>query len=115
MNEVKPIKVNVMYGEGNRSNALKAYKAENELKRAVAQNKKSIEDFFLEKHCIFPVYTFKKLESNEREDYSLIDIINSKLTNSSIVVTLDAYDVYKRCGIELAIERIHLQSNLTNI
>lgn len=115
MEDVKPIRVNVIYGEESRSDALRAYKAESELKRAVAQNKKKIEDFFLEKHCIFPVYTFKKLESNEKEDFSLIDIINSKLTNSSIVVTLDAYDVYKRCGIELAIERIHLQSNLTNI
>ena len=38
MEEVKPIKLNILYGEENRSESLKAYKVEGELKRAINYN-----------------------------------------------------------------------------
>ncbi len=115
MNELKSIKTHTLYGDGDRSDSLKAYKAEGALKRAVRQNKQRLEDYFYKNHDVLPVYKIKSLGSEEKESYTLIDMINSKLTNSSISTTLNIYEIYKEYGIELAIERIHLQSNLSNI
>lgn len=112
MEELKPIKLNVLYGEENRTNKLKAYKAEGEMKRAVSNHKNSIEAFFESKHNLPKTFKVKNLGTTGEEDYSLIELINSKLTNASIQVCLNTYQVYKQCGIEYAIERLHLQSNL---
>lgn len=113
MGELKSIKVpNIIYGEESRSNSLKAYKAENELKRAVIQHKDTIQDYLYKQHNIPSNFRLKSPESLEKEEYSLVDLINSKLTNSSISVCLNTYETYKEQGIEIAIEKLHLQSNL---
>lgn len=110
--ELSSIKVNVLYGEENRSNSLKAYKAEKELKRAVIQNKDRLEQFLSLQYKLPPVFMVKKLESDERDEYSLVDVINNKLTSSTASVCLDVYKIYQEHNIETAIERLHLQSNL---
>jgi predicted nucleotide-binding protein (sugar kinase/HSP70/actin superfamily) len=115
MQELQPIRTNIIYGEQNRSDSLKAYKAESELKKAIKTNKNSLEVYLKEKYEIPIVFKIKNYENDEKEEYSLLDIINSKLTNSNIATCLNTYEIYKEYGIERAIETLHLQSNLTII
>ena len=113
--DIKPIKTSILYGEEKRIDSLKAYKAENQLKRAVNNNTQKIEDFFGFKYQLPTTFKLKKLESNDREEFSLIEIINDKLTSSSSSVCLDTYEIYREKGIVAAIENLHLQSNLNII
>jgi len=115
MEELKGIKVNMIYGEENRTTSLKAYKAESELKREVKRKQFDIERYFYAKHRIPIVVKVKLADSNEKEEYSLIELINSKLTNTTASVCLETYEIFKTQNIEKAIESLHLQSNLTII
>ncbi|MFA9239434.1 MAG: hypothetical protein ACEQSQ_06035 [Candidatus Paceibacteria bacterium] len=115
MNNLEPIKLNVIYGEESKTDSLKAYKAESILKKAVIQHKKSLENYFYNQYNIPNNFKLKLPESDEKEEYSLIDLINSKLTNASVSLCLDTFKIYQQKGIEIAIEKLHLQSNLTII
>lgn len=115
IDDLKPIKTSILYGEENKIDSLKAYKAENQLKRAVNNNAQKIEDFFGFKYQLPLTFKLKKLESNEKEEFSLIEIINDKLTSSSSSVCLNTYEIYREKGIVAAIENLHLQSNLNII
>ena len=115
VDDFKSIKPSVIYGEENKIDSLKAYKAENQLKRAVNNNVQKIEDFLGFKYQLPTNFKVKKLESDEREEFSLIEIINDKLTSSSSSVCLETYEVYRERGIVAAVESLHLQSNLNII
>lgn len=115
MEDIQSIKLNIIYGEEDKSDSLKAYKAEGELRKAINNNKENIEQYLLGKYEIPASFSIKNLGEEGKEEYSLIDIINSKLINSSIKVTLDIHNVYKQYNIETAIERLHLHSNLNII
>ncbi len=112
MENQEPIRLNIQYGEENRSDSLKAYKAENELKKAVRKNIETIECHLHNKFKLPNKFIIKNLLADGSEEYSLIDAINSKLTNTKISVCLSTYDLYLEKGIEAAIEKLHLQSNL---
>ncbi len=112
MKELKSIKPNITYGDENKTNSLKAYKAEREISKALVSNKETIEKFFYDNHNIFPDFLIKKLESLEKESYSLIELINDRLVSSNITVTLDTYDIYKNNGIEQAASYLYFKSNI---
>jgi len=113
--DIKPIKTSILYGEEKRIDSLKAYKAENQLKRAVNNNTQKIEDFFGFKYHLPTSFKVKRLESDERDEFSLIEIINDKLTSSSSSVCLDTYEIYRERGLLAALEKLHLYSSLNII
>lgn len=110
IDNLKSIKISVIYGDENRNNSLKAYKAERELVKAINSNRENIEKFFNKKYNISTTFKHKKLESTEKEEYSLIELINNKLINSNVSITLNTYDIYKENGIEEAVDQLYFKS-----
>ena len=119
MNIKQPIQLEIHYGEENRKDSLKAYKCENELKRAVASKEVAVRFHLYNQFHIPFFYDVKMTEPGDptpiTERFSLVELINSKLTSASVKLCLSTYEIYQKEGIEKAIANLHLQSSLTII
>ena len=117
---LEPIAVNVHFGETYNydKKVLKAYKCESELKRAVKAKENLVRHHLLNKHGISFLFDIKVTEKGEPpmvETFSIIDLINSKLTSANSSVCFSTYEIYREKGIEEAISSLHQSSNLTII
>jgi hypothetical protein len=114
----EPINVNIQYGEENRKASLQAYKCENELKRAVAKKERAVIYHLFNKFQIpfqFDVKISEPGQEREVEYFTILELINDKLTSVNANLCLSTYEIYKEQGIEKAIEELHLKSSLTII
>jgi hypothetical protein len=115
---IEPIEVNIQYGEANRKQSLQAYKCENELKKAVAQKERAVIYHLFNKFQIpfqFDVKVSEPGEKLEVEYFTILELINNKLTSANSSLCLSTYEIYQKDGIEKAIENLHLKSSLTII
>lgn len=118
--DYEPISTSVHYGEGTGydKNSLKAYKCENEMKRAVIENK-NILKFHLNDRFSVPAYIEVKVsepgETPIIEGFSLVELINDKLTSINSSICLSTYEVFREKGIVEAICYLHEYSPLTVI
>lgn len=116
----EPIELNIHYGEDKAydKNALKAYKCEKEMRRAVQENKNMVKYALYNKYQIPFNYEVKVSEPGDpiiTEKFSIIELINDKLAFINSSVCLSTYEVYKEKGIVEAVCKLHEFSNLTII
>lgn len=118
--ELEPISLQIHYGEGNETkrDSLLAYKYENELKREVAKKERAVRYHLFNKFDIPFEFDVKVSEPGEKptlEHFSIIELINDKLTSINAKLCISTYKIYKEKGIEEAIANLHGISNLTLI
>lgn len=117
----EPIAINVFYGDASNfdRSSLKAYKCENELKRIVNKNQNVLKYFLNNKFSLPSHIEVKVTEPGDPnpvvENFSLIELINNKLTSSNSSVCVSIYETYQKDGIVEAISKLHKISPLTTI
>ena len=115
---LEPIIPKMQYGGDNyNTNSLKAYKYEKEMKREVDRSKTLIK-YHLNNRFSLPYFTQIKVSDPGdpnpiTESFSLIELINDKLTSINASVCISTYEVYKEKGIVEAICYLHEYSPLT--
>lgn len=112
---LEPISTQIFFGEENRSDSLKAYKYENELKREVNKNKMRLKYYLFNKYKIPFEHEVKVSEPGEKpitERFTIIELINDKLTTINSKMCISTYEIYRTEGILKAIESLHNQTNL---
>lgn len=116
--ELEPIQLQIHFGEETKKESLLAYKYENELKRAVAQKEQAIRYHLFNEFEIPFEFDVRVSEPGEKpivEHFSIIELINDKLTSANAKVCISTYEVFKEQGIEKAIANLHKLSSLTII
>lgn len=116
----EPIALQLYFGDGNKYDrtALRAYKCENELKKAIKDNKNKVKYYLYNRHGIPFNYEVKVSEPGETpiiEQFTIMELINDKLTSCDSKTCLSTYEIYRKKGILEAMSALHLQSNLTII
>lgn len=118
--ELEPISLQIHFGEVDKSkkDSLIAYKYEKELKRAVARKEQSVKYHLFNNYKIPFGFDVKVSEPGEKpiiEYFSIIELINDKLTSINTKLCISTYEIYQKEGIEKAIANLHKISNLTII
>lgn len=102
-------------GEGFDKQALKAYKYEKELKKVIKEKESYIEAYIHGRYDIplnIKVKVTEPKEAPQYEEFSICELINSKLTSLNSSLTKSIYDIYIEKGIIEAVVNLHNISNL---